>query len=118
SRLRRTTGGWRGRQGHRRDGSLVRPCRRRRLLPVSHDPGGWHGLAARVMRARKHQANQNKMTREQLKEAIDNGTLYVADKMANSAYVYFEPTGKEHEHEHAVHYVKTDGVWTWENGIY
>jgi hypothetical protein len=56
------------------------------------------------------------MTREQLKEAIDNGTLYVADKMANSAYVYFEPTGKEHEH--AVHYVKTDGVWTWENGIY
>lgn len=55
------------------------------------------------------------MTHEQLKEAIDTGTLYVADKMADSAYVYFEPTGKEHEH--AVHYVRREGVWTWDNGI-
>jgi hypothetical protein len=56
------------------------------------------------------------MTREQLKEASTAGTLYVADVTETSAYVYFEPTGKEHEH--AAHYRKVDGVWTWENGIY
>ena len=56
------------------------------------------------------------MNREQLTEAIETGKLYAADVMADSAYVYYEPTGVEHEH--AALYVKTDGVWTWDNGIY
>jgi hypothetical protein len=56
------------------------------------------------------------MNREQLNEAIESGKLYAADVMADSAYVYYEPTGVEHEH--AVHYIKTEGVWTWDNGIY
>lgn len=56
------------------------------------------------------------MNRDQLLEAIETGKLYAADVTAESAYVYYEPTGKEHEH--ATHYLKKDGVWVWENGIY
>jgi len=55
------------------------------------------------------------MNREQLIEAIETGKLYTADVMEDSAYVYFEPTGIEHEH--SAHYLKIDGVWTWENGM-
>lgn len=57
-----------------------------------------------------------KMTTTELTEAIENGKLYAADVMEDSAYVYYEPNGVEHEH--ATHYVKTEGVWVWENGIY
>jgi hypothetical protein len=56
------------------------------------------------------------MNREQLTEAIKTGKLYAADVMADSVYVYYEPTG--FEHEHAARYVKFDGVWTLESGIY
>lgn len=49
-------------------------------------------------------------------EAIETGKLYAADVMEDSAYVYYEPNGVEHEH--AAHYVKTEGVWVWENGIH
>lgn len=54
--------------------------------------------------------------RLRLIDAIETGKLYTADVTAESAYVYYEPTGKEHEH--AAHYVVQDGVWVWENGIY
>ena len=56
------------------------------------------------------------MNIQELTEAIATEKLYAADVMADSAYVYYEPTGVEHEH--AAYYVKTDGVWTWDNGIY
>ena len=54
--------------------------------------------------------------RTQLIEATETGKLYAADVMADSAYVYYEPTGVEHEH--AAHYIKQDGTWVWEDGIY
>ena len=54
------------------------------------------------------------MTRQQLIEAIETGKLYTGDVTGKSAYVYYEPG----RHEHASHYVKRDGVWVWENGIY
>jgi hypothetical protein len=56
------------------------------------------------------------MNSKQLTEAIIAGKLYAADVMADSAYVYYEPTGVEHEH--VVHYVKAEGVWVCANGIY
>jgi len=46
---------------------------------------------------------------KKIDDAIEAGILYAADVMENSAYIYYEPTGKEWEH--GSHYEKKDGVW-------
>lgn len=53
---------------------------------------------------------------ETLKEAIDNDRLYVADLTKDNAYVYYAPN--DIEHEHAAHYVKVNGCWTFDDNIY
>jgi len=51
-----------------------------------------------------------------LNSIILSGDLYAADVTPTSAFIYFEPSGIEHEH--AAHYVKTKGVWTQESNLY
>ena len=58
------------------------------------------------------------MNTEAIKEAVDTGRLYAADVTSDSAFVYFEPSTPRVEHEHAAHYLKRDGVWQFETGLY
>ena len=53
---------------------------------------------------------------KRIAEAIETGVLYAKDFTDDSAYVYYEPNGVEHEH--AVHYVKIYGVWIVANEIH
>ena len=58
------------------------------------------------------------MNTEAIKEAVDTGRLYAADVTPDSAFVYFEPSTPRIEHEHAAHYLKKDGTWQFETGLY
>jgi hypothetical protein len=49
------------------------------------------------------------MTKELLTQAIQEGKLYAKDAIEDSAYIYYEPNGIEHEH--AAHYIKSEGCW-------
>jgi len=57
------------------------------------------------------------MTKEQIKEAIEDGELYAADITGTTAYVYYEPNGIAHEHA-AFYELAEDGEWTWQHDIH